>query len=268
MDVVFLPLVPHAVAPVLSPAATRSPVPPGYGVQEQCLPFTAATALGLLVRSPIAFGVCLEHDVPPDGHRFRSPLDRPAAGVSAPSSVFYVKDDEAGRFTNNAFTFQIGEEGLVPGLSFFDRDDQQDVFKVHLPYLCRTSPGIDALFLAPINRPAPFTVLSGLVETDWYASPVNLILRRPSSTRPVHVAKGDPLAQIVFIDREHRRPDVKVLAEHARHARDLKLAMAEWNRQHREDRNAYKRLARTQHGQLIHDTACSGPRDRLSKKPG
>jgi hypothetical protein len=69
----------------------------------------------------------------------------------------------------------------------------------------------------------------------------------------VHVGKGDPLAQIVFIDRTHRRPDIKVLAAHARQSRDLKAAMQEFDRHHREDRNVYKRLVRTQHGQLIHD---------------
>ena len=267
MDVVFLPLVPQAVVPVPSPAATRSPVPSGYGVQEQCLPFTAATALGLLIRSPISFGVCQPQDVPPDGHAFRSPLDSPDAGVSKAPSVFYVKDDQACRFTGNAFTFEVSGGDLVPGLSFFDRPDQQDLFKIHLPYLCRTSAGIDALFLTPINRPAPFTVLSGLVETDWYASPVNLILRRPSGARPGHVAKGDTLAQVVFISREHRRPEVRVLAEHARHARELKLAMAEWDQHHREDRNAYKRLVRTQHGQLIHETGCAAPETGSGKKP-
>jgi hypothetical protein len=253
MEVSFLPLVPHAVLPVAAPAGIRSPVPPGYGVQEQCLPFTAATALGLLIRSPITFGCCPSSEVPPDAHRFRSPLDRSLSSASSSPTVFYVKDDPACAFANNAFAFEVRGENRVPGVSFFDRDDQQDLFKVHLPYVCRTSQGIDALFLAPINRQAPFAVLGGLVETDWYASPVNLILRKPSGTRGVHVGKGEPLAQLVFIDRTHRRPEVKVIAEHARQSRDLKAAMQEFDRHHREDRNVYKRLVRTQHGQLIHD---------------
>src|SRR4029453_2134102 len=76
-EVQIFPLVSNVVLPVPAPATTRSQVPPGYGVQEQCLPFTAATALGFLIPSPITFGLCLPTDVPPDGHAFRSPIDRP-----------------------------------------------------------------------------------------------------------------------------------------------------------------------------------------------
>jgi hypothetical protein len=253
MDVVFLPLVPRAVLPMIAPAATRTPVPPGYGVQEQCLPFTAATALGLLVPSPISFGYCAPSEVPPGAHPFRSPLEQPGATLSSTAALFYVQDDPACAFVNNAYTFEVADRSRVPGVSFFDRDDQRDLFKVHLPYLCRTSRGVDTLFLGPINRQPPCAVLSGLVETDWYASPVNLILRKPSSMRGVHVAKGDALAQLVFIDRSHRRPNVIVLAEHARQSRDLKAAMREFDLAHARDRNAYKRLVRTQHGTLAGD---------------
>jgi hypothetical protein len=257
MDVRFLPLVPEAVLPISAPATTRSRVPPGYGVQEQCLPFPAATALGMLVRSPISFGVCEDQEVPRGGHRFRSPLEANASVEGTDPRVFYVQDDPPCQFVLNAFTFAFRGEEMVPGLSFFDREDQLAFFKVHLPYVCRTSQGVDTLFLPLINRAAPFIVLSGLVETDWYASPVNLILRKPSGTRSVHVAKGDPLAQLVFIERAHRRPDVKVLTDHNRLSRELKISMGEWNHLHREDRSAYKKLVRTQHGRV--DT---GPRTR------
>jgi Family of unknown function (DUF6065) len=254
MEVQFLPLVPNAVMPIASPATTRSPVPHGYGVQEQCLPFTAATALGLLVRSPITFGLCRAHEVPEGGHPFRSPLDSVSTEPSDPR-VFYVRDDTQCRFSGNAFTFESSGGGVVPGLSFFDREDQQHLFKVHLPFLCRTTAGIDTLFLSPINRAAPFDVLSGLVETDWYSSPVNLILRKPPGARPVHVMKGTALAQLVFLDRALRRANVRILPEHAKLSRDLKAAMQAWDRQHHQDRSAYKKLVRTQHGRLDSDTS-------------
>jgi hypothetical protein len=253
MDVQFLPLVPNAPMPAASPATTRSAIPHGYGVQEQCLPFTAATALGLLIRSPIAFGVCASREVPHGAHSFRSPLARHVSGEPSVLRVFYVQDDSTCRFSGNAFTLEYSGGGVVPGLSFFDREDQQDLFKVHLPYVCRTSQGIDTLFLPPINRPAPFAILSGLVETDWYTSPVNLILRMPPGAVAAHVAKGDLLAQLVFIERSHRRPDVTILADHARMSRELKTSMQAWNRRHEADRSAYKKLVRTQHGQVAPD---------------
>jgi hypothetical protein len=254
MDVQFLPLVPGAVLPAAPGATTRVPVPPGYGVQEQCLPFTAATALGLLVRSPIAFGLCAIDEVPVGASAFRSPLETPDM-ARCDRRVFYIVDDPTCRFLGNAFTFDPLKEPsgrtytpTVPGISFFDRPDQFDTFKLHLPYICRTSENVDTLFLAPINRRAPFEVLFGLVETDWYANPVNLILRRPPAGCSVHVGKGDAVAQLVFVDRSHRRANVTLVAPHARLARDLKTMMAEWHTRHDADRAAYKRLARSRHG--------------------
>ena len=255
MELQILPLVPGAVLPTPAPATTRPRVPPGYGVQEHCVPFTAATAAGLLVRSPIAFGLCEPDDLPPAAHSFVSPLED--RNNRPDPRVFYVLDDPACSFSGNAFSFTAvpgPQRGapvpIAPGLSFFDRADQLELFKLHLPYICRTNDGVDTLFLPPINRVAKFEVLSGLVETDWYAYPVNLVLRKPAQRGAVHVAKGDPVAQLVFTDRTWRRAEVKVVAEHARLARQLKAEMDEWRQQHGADRGAYKQLLRTQHGRV------------------
>src|SRR5262249_35565506 len=128
--------------------------------------------------------------------------------------------------------------------------------------MCRTSEGVDTLFLAPINRSSQLEVMSGLVETDWYANPVTLILRKPAKEVAVHVAKGDPIAQLVFVERSHRRPEVNVLPAHARLARELKLMMGEWFRQHERDRGAYRQLVRSQHGQL--DSRILDPRRSIT----
>ena len=262
IEVELLPLVPQAVLPGPAPATTRREVPPGYGVQEQCLPFTAATALGFLVASPITFGLCLPADVPAHAHAFRSPVDRPRPdGTFDDARVFYVEDDPRSAYARNAFTLDPllaasakGSEPfrpVQPGLSFFDREDQQDLFKLHLPYVWRTPAEVDTLFLPPINRPGlVLTVLAGLVETDWYAHPVNLILRKPPSRQAVHVAVGDPIAQVVFVARSHRRPLLKVVPSHARAARELRAQLVQWFGQHAENRSAYKKLARSHHGRV------------------
>ncbi|MES1167360.1 MAG: DUF6065 family protein [Pseudomonadota bacterium] len=256
MELQILPLVPNAVVPTSASATTRSRVPPGYGVQEQCLPFTAASALGLLIRSPIAFGLCRPEEVPASAHSFVSPLESPAPARPDPR-VFYAIDDPACGFSGNAFAFTAlpnldprAAVPIAPGLSFFDRPDQLGLFKLHLPFICRSAEGIDALFLSPLNRVPPFDVLSGLVETDWYAHPVNLILRKPSHPGAVHVAKGDPVAQLIFIDRARRKCEVTILPGHARLARELSVKLDQWQRQHSADRSAYKHLVRTQHGRV------------------
>jgi hypothetical protein len=169
--------------------------------------------------------------------------------------VFYVVDDPSCRFIRNAFHYAdvpgkaaARRPVFAPGLSFFDRDDQVDLFKLHLPYICRTGPEIDTLFLAPLNRRHAFDVLSGLVETDWYSSAVDLVLRPCSSTS--HIAKGDVLAQMVFVDRSQRRPTVRVQLDHGRLRRDVISSMMQWFQHHAADRSAYKRLARSRQGEF------------------
>ncbi len=274
IEVEVFPLASNAVLPVPAPAATRSQVPPGYGVQEQCLPFTAATALGFLVRSPFTFGLCPPADVPAGAHAFVSPIAAQRTGAAPDDTrVFYVKDDPERRFARNAFTLDAlgtlqGKDKrpytpVHPGLSFFDRADQQDLFKLHLPYTWHTPPEIDTLFLPPINRPARgLTLMAGLVETDWYPTPVNMIFRKPPAVYSVHVAAGDNVAQVMFLMRSHRRPTLKVIAPHARLARDLRARMVEWDQQQAKDRSLYKKSARSAHGRIPNE---GGPtRRRIS----
>lgn len=135
LEVQILPLVPDVALPAPARANTRHQVPAGYGIQEHCLPFTAANALGFLIKSPITFGLCLPNEVPADGHAFRSPLDRPGIPANyADERVFYVKDNPNCRFNKNAFTIEplavkdfSGKHQIKPvepGISFFNRVDQ------------------------------------------------------------------------------------------------------------------------------------------------
>jgi hypothetical protein len=259
--VTIVPLVPNARLPRLASARTRTAVPSGYGVQEQCLPFTAASALGVIIPSPIRFGYCLLEQLPEGCRAFRSPLSRPAPdGSYAEPRVFYVFDNPDCRFAGNAYSFEgVSASGSAalsvqePGLSFFDRDDQSNLIKLHLPYLWRTPDTVDTLFLPLINRTVhDLEVQCGLVETDWYASPVNLVLRMPTTPLhvPVHVEAGDPVAQALFIPRSLRRPDLEFAAEHAQFSFDARLGLADWDRRHAEDRSLYKVLARSAHGRF------------------
>ena len=127
--------------------------------------------------------------------------------------LFYVLDDSACGFSGNAFAFTAiaGPERdapvpIAPGLSFFDRVDQLDLFKLHLPYICPDQGRVDTLFLSPINRAPKFEVLSGL-GNRWYAYPVNLVLRKPTQRGSVHVSKGGPVAELVFTNRAWRRAE-------------------------------------------------------------
>jgi hypothetical protein len=256
MDVQILPLVPNVLLPVAATASTRPHVPAGYGVQEQCLPFTAATSLGLLIRSPITFGLCSAKDVPPGAHGFRSPLD--PDGRSDPR-MFFVKDDPDCRFARNAFGLTPiafrdpkGRRNILrnvqPGLSFFDRPDQQAMFKIHLPFVLRTPAGMNSLFTAAINRESPLVIAAGLVDTDWYAHPVNLVARKPAHG-DLHVAAGDVIAQVVFVPRDARKADARLVTSGSAEERAAQQDLLTWYARHAQDRSAYKRLARSRHGE-------------------
>jgi hypothetical protein len=80
-----------------------------------------------------------------------------------------------------------------------------------------------------------------------------MIFRRPPAGHSVHVNAGDTVAQVTFLVRAHRRPALKVVAPHARLARDLRGAMVEWDRQQSKDRALYKKHARSAHGRFPAD---------------
>ena len=255
--VTLVPLVPNVRLPRVASARTRATVPSGYGVREQCLPFTAASALGVLIPAPIRFGLCPPGELPLGCRAFRSPLEqqKPSGGFADPR-LFYVFDDPDCGFSGNAYQLtgdprpaSCSSERLEPGLSFFDRKDQQNLFKLHLPYIWRTPTGLDSLFLPPLNRSAHgFGVACGLVETEWYANPVNLILGKPPGS--VHVAAGDPIAQVITVPRSLRRCTLEVAAPNSQFYNEALTALAEWDRQLAEDRSSYKRLARSRHGRI------------------
>ena len=257
MQVDVLPLVNGVRLPHPAPARTRSTVPAGYGVQEQCLPFVAATSLGWLVPSPFAFGLCPPGEVPDKARAFRSPLDIPSLtdGARDPRE-FYVVDDPECAFAGNAFTFDANGQshgsahraqagGGAWNQLFSTAPTRATCTNCTCPTSCARRPEIDALYTPPINRPAAgLHLVSGLVQTDWYANPVNLVLRKPPDGSSLHVQAGDPLAQVVFLPRGSQSPAPSVLPGHARLARDLRRALGEWYRRHDRDRSAYKRLAR------------------------
>ena len=256
-EVAVVGLVDRFHAPRAATPRTRDHRPPGHGVQEQCLPFSAAAAVGLLVPAPFFWGCCLIGDAPDGARCFRSPVE-PADGYD--ERTLYVLDDRAHRFEGNQFSLsdaarRHATRAPLPGLSFFDRPDQQEMVKVHLPYLWLTPDGIDLLFTPPINRPRAdgLFLLSGLVETSWYRNPVNLVLTLPPAPAAVHVAAGEVLAQALAVSSPLRRPSLTVVDDHRRQARQALAGVAEWQAAHARDRSAYRHLARSAHGRVEDD---------------
>jgi len=242
----IISLVTRFRAPTPSSPRTRNSVPSGYGTREQCRPFVTAAAIGLSIPSPFAWGFCTSNEVPPNARTFCSPV---SGGCT--ERLFYVEDDADYGFTHNQFTIpdeiaQFAGPVVVPGLSFFNRSDQQSLVKLHLPYIFRTREDSGLLFIPPLNRNinTGLTVLSGLVETGWYADAVNLVFQLPPTPGYVHITAGEPIAQVVPMSMDATRPDLVLHEQHRRRTRDTLSAMSEWKAQHDKDRSAYKRLSK------------------------
>jgi hypothetical protein len=227
-------------------ARTRPSVPRGYGTREQCQPFAAAAACGLAIPSPISWGVAPASELPPDARPFRSPV----RGDVTDDRWCYVVDDERLGFLANSFglsTWAARHTGTapIPGISFFDRPDQQGLLKIHLPYSWRTSAGLAILVVDPINRPhaSGLRVVAGLVETAWYANPINLVLELPPPPAAIHLHAGEPLAQAVVVRLADTDPEARVVVDLADAGPQLDDIRA-WRAAHARNRSAYKRLAR------------------------
>lgn len=233
-------------SPAPSSPRTREALPSGYGTREQCRPFVAAAAIGLSIPSPFAWGFCMPDDVPASARAFRSPV---SGGCT--ERLFYVQDDPGYGFSHNQFNIpddvaQLAGPVVIPGLSFFNRSDQQDLVKLHLPYIFRTREDCGLLFLPPMNRSnsRELTVLSGLVETGWYTDAVNLVLQLPPAQESVHIDAGEPIAQVVPMFMDATRPNLVRQDQHLRKTRETLSAMSDWKALHQKDRSAYKRLSR------------------------
>ena len=125
---------PRAATPRTQPSAARlrrpRAVPAVHGRGGGRVPRAGAVLLGLLPPD----------DAPDGARRFRSPVE-PVDGYG--ERTLYVLDDRAHRFEGNQFSLsdaarRHATQAPLPGLSFFDRPDQQDMVKVHLPYLWLT----------------------------------------------------------------------------------------------------------------------------------
>ena len=76
--------------------------------------------------------------------------------------------------------------------------DPHPPMKFHNYWTIRTPEGWSCLFLPPINRPnGVIEVLSGLVDTDTYTSPVNLPFVAVAPDGVYTLKKGTPLVQVI-----------------------------------------------------------------------
>jgi hypothetical protein len=70
------------------------------------------------------------------------------------------------------------------------------------PWAIKTPKGYSTLFVQPMHRESPFTILPGVVDTDTYTAPVNFPFVLNDKTFEGIIPKGTPIAQVIPFKRE------------------------------------------------------------------
>ena len=92
--------------------------------------------------------------------------------------------------------------------------EPRPMMKFHNPWTIRTPPGWSCLFIAPMNRPGGVVeVLSGVVDTDVYVSPVNFPFVAIAEDGVHTIAKGTPIVQVIPFERQDERLEATIRVE-------------------------------------------------------
>lgn len=70
------------------------------------------------------------------------------------------------------------------------------------PWSIKTPKGYSTLFVQPMHRESPFTILPGVVDTDTYTAAVNFPFVLNDTTFEGMIPKGTPMAQVIPFKRD------------------------------------------------------------------
>jgi hypothetical protein len=70
------------------------------------------------------------------------------------------------------------------------------------PWAIKTPPGYSVLFIQPMHRDAPFTILPGIVDTDTYTAPVNFPFVLNDWKFEGLIPAGTPMVQVIPFKRD------------------------------------------------------------------
>jgi hypothetical protein len=70
------------------------------------------------------------------------------------------------------------------------------------PWSIKTPPGYSTLFVAPFHRSSVFNALPGIVDTDKYTAPVNIIFVLSDPNFEGLIPAGTPIVQVIPFKRE------------------------------------------------------------------
>ncbi len=81
------------------------------------------------------------------------------------------------------------------------------------PWAIKTPKGYSTLFIQPVHRESPFTILPGIVDTDTYTAAVNFPFVLNDVTFEGLIPAGTPIAQVIPIKRDEWQMSIGTQAE-------------------------------------------------------
>ncbi len=84
-------------------------------------------------------------------------------------------------------------------------NNQNPYPKIMNPWGIKTPKGYSILLTEPMHRKLPFNVLPGIIDTDTYCSPINVIFVMKDPKFEGLIPKGTPFAQVIPFKRESWR---------------------------------------------------------------
>jgi hypothetical protein len=147
---------------------------------KRCMPFQDAMATGWILVTP--FDIRLE--VNEDGSSVTDGADMPFP------------------------TIESHQQHQIRGHPFANRV----ALKFIMPWTISTPPGWSTLFTPLLNRENEmFDVMSGIVDTDKHAMPVNIPFFLKPKGRTIAVDRGTPICQLIPFFRGDLEPEVRAL---------------------------------------------------------
>lgn len=76
------------------------------------------------------------------------------------------------------------------------------------PWAIKTPRGYSVLVMQPAHRDLPFTILPGIVDTDFYTAPVNFPFKLNDPNWEGMIPAGTPIAQLIPFKRENWKMEI------------------------------------------------------------
>jgi hypothetical protein len=76
------------------------------------------------------------------------------------------------------------------------------------PWVIKTPPGYSCLFITPMHRGLPFTIMPGIVDTDTFEHPINFPFEMNQKGFEGVLKAGTPMAQVIPFKRDEFTSEV------------------------------------------------------------